>query len=99
MTFIAAYDFDGVILHHAIFSRQTINRAPTVRPCSPTFVQHSGEKKTTLGGTEPSTFFMTVQEVAPLLLSRISCVAGNGRFWKITILTRWVHAITISLPK
>ena len=28
-------------------------------------------------------FFTTMQEVTPLLLSRISCAAGNGRFWNI----------------
>ena len=44
-------------------------------------------------------FFMTMQGVTPLL-SRISCTAGNGRFWNIhRTYPIWVHAITISLPK
>ena len=36
-----------------------------------------------LGGAEPPSFFMTIQGVTPLLLSRTSCTAGNGRFWII----------------
>ena len=45
-------------------------------------------------------FFMTMQGVTPLLLSRTSCAAGNGRFWNIhRTHPIWIHVITISSPK
>ena len=34
-------------------------------------------------------FFITMQEVTPLLLSWSSCTTGNGRFWNSTILSRY----------
>ena len=42
----------------------------------------SGEHDDTWWCRTPS-FFMTMQGVTPLLLSWISCAAGNGRFWNI----------------
>ena len=45
-------------------------------------------------------FFMTIQGIIPLLLSRTSCAAENGGLWNIhRTHTIWVHAITISSPK
>ena len=58
------------------------------------------EKTTTLGGRKPHHSSWQIQGVAPLLLSRTSCIAGNGRFWNIhRTHPIWVHAITISSPK
>ena len=54
----------------------------TVRTYSTTFVQCSGENDVTWWYRTLS-FFMTMQGVAPLLLSRKSCDACNGRFWNI----------------
>ena len=82
--FIVAYDNDGV------------NAASS---CSITFVQRSGENGDTRWNRTPS-FFMTMQGVTPLLLSRTSWAAENGRFCNIhrthPIL---VHAISISSRK
>ena len=45
-------------------------------------------------------FFMTMQGVAPLLLSRTFCAADNGRFWNVhRTHPIWVHAITFSSLK
>ena len=45
-------------------------------------------------------FYMTIQGVTPLQLSRTSCAADLGRFWNIHLThPTWVHAITISSPK
>ena len=62
--FIVAYDIDGVILHHAVPPRQTVNAAYF---CS-TFVQHSGENDDTWWYRTPS-FFMTMQGVISLPLA------------------------------
>ena len=35
------------------------------------------------GWYRTASFFMTMQGVTPLLLSRTSCAASNGRFWNI----------------
>ena len=99
MMFSEAYDSDGVILHHTAPPRQTVN---TVYFCSflqTTFVQRSGKNDDTWW-YGISSFFMTMQGVTPLLLSRISCAIGNGGFWSI-IRTPQIrfHAITIFSPK
>ena len=59
----------------------------TVRSFSTTFVQRSGENNDTWWYRTPS-FFMKMQGVTPLLSSRTSCAAGNGRFWNIHLTTR-----------
>ena len=41
--FIVAYDTDGVILHHTVPQRQTVNAATTAISSVIIFVQHSGE--------------------------------------------------------
>ena len=62
-------------------------------------VQRSGEDDDTWWYRTLS-FFMAMQDVTPLLLSRTFCAAGNGRFWNIH-LTRpiWIYTITIFSPK
>ena len=71
----------------------------TARSCSTTFVQRSGENDHTWWYRTPS-FFMTMQGVTALLLSRTSCSTGNGRFWNIHHThPMWTHAITISSPE
>ena len=88
--FIVAYDIDGVILHHAVLPRQTVNAA---------YVHSSGENDDTWWYRTPS-FFMTMQGVTPLLLSRSSCAAGDGRLWNIhRTHPIWVHTIAICSSK
>ena len=74
--FIVAYDIDGVILYYGIPSRQTLNVAYYFTSLHTTFVQRSGENDDTW-------LYRTLQGVTPLLLSRTSCPASNGRFWSI----------------
>ena len=59
----------------------------------------NGENENTWWYRTPS-FFMAMQEVTPLMLSRTFWGAASGRFWKF-LRSRpiWVHAITISSPK
>ena len=76
--FTVAYAIDGVMLHHSV----PPSLRTTARSYSTTFVQRSGENDDTWWYRTPS-FFMTVQGITPLLLSRTSCAAGNGRFWNI----------------
>ena len=96
--FIVAYNTDGVILHHAVPPRQMVNAAYC------TFLVYhlcpwSGENDDTWWYRIPS-FFMTMQGVTPLLLSRTSCAIDNRKFWNIySTHLIWVHGITISLPK
>ena len=74
--FIVAYDTDWVILHHTVLPRQTVNAG-----YYSTFQQY--HFCPALRWYRSPLFFMTVQGVTPLLLSWISCAAGNGRFWNI----------------
>ena len=82
--FIVAYDIDidRVILHHSVPPRQTVNAAYYC-----TFVQHhlrpTLRRKRRHRWYRIPSFFMTMQVDTPLLLSRTSCAAGNGRFWNI----------------
>ena len=95
MMFIVAYGNDGVIFLYAVYPRLPT----TARSCSTTFVQHPWGNYSTWWYRTPS-FFMTMQRVTPLLLSRTSSAAGNGLFWNIhRIRPTWIHAITIFSPK
>ena len=59
----------------------------------------SGENDDTWWYRTPS-FFMTAQGVTPLLLSKISWAAGNGRFWNIHHTHPiWVYGYIMSLSK
>ena len=62
-------------------------------------VKRSEENNDTWWYRTPS-FFMTMQGVTALLLSRTSCATGNGIFWNIHLTHPiWVHALTISSLK
>ena len=87
------------ILHHAVPPRQVVNAAYYC-----TFLQHhlhpALRRNDNIWLYRTPSFFMTMQGVTPLLLSQISCAAGNGRFWNIHHTHPiWVHVIMISLPK
>ena len=63
------------------------------------FFQRSGENDD-IWWYRTSSFLMTMQAGTPLLLSRTSCAAGNGRFCNIHCTHPiWIHAITIFSPK
>ena len=81
--FIVAYDTDGVVLHHAVSPRETVNAAYYFY----TFLQHHfrpalRRKRRCLVVHNPS-FFVAMEGVTPLLVPRSSFAAGNGRFWNI----------------
>ena len=80
--FIVTYYIDGVILHHSVHPRQMANAA-----CYCTFLQHHHrpalrKNEDTWWYKTPS-FYLKMQGVTPLVLSRTSCAAGKRRFWNI----------------
>ena len=90
--FVVAYDIDGVILHHAVTPRHTVNSAYYCK-----FLQYHLNL-----ALRRKRRHLAVQN--PIILrdnarSHIAA-AGNGRLWNIhrTHPTR-IHAITISLPE
>ena len=78
--FIVTYDTDGVILHHTVPQRQTVNVATTAISSVIIFVQHSGESDSTCWQRVPSSFMTMLGLILPTL-SRISFAAGDGRYW------------------
>ena len=96
--FIVACDIEGVILHHTVPQRHTVNAAyycslprkhlrPTLR-----------RKRQHLLQRNPSSF-MTMQGLI-LPTSRISFAAGDGRYWNNRHTHPiCVHAIMIFAPK
>ena len=97
--FIVQYDNDGMMLHHAVPPRQTVNAAYYCM-----FLQHHlcpvlRRKLQHLVVWKPI-ILQTMQGVTLLLPSWTSCAVSNGIFCNIHLTHLiWVHAITISSPK
>ena len=77
--FIGASNIDGVILHHDLPPRHTVNAAYycTAPPSS-----SDQEKTTTLGSTEPYHFHDNARSHTVAAVTDLFA-AGNGRFWNI----------------
>ena len=98
--FIVAYNIDGVILHHAVLLRQTVNAAYCCMFLHHHHLRPVLRKKQWHLVVQNSIILHDSARSHIAVAVQTSCASGNGRFWNIQHTHPiWVHVIMISSPK